>query len=99
MNAAVPEPTLSALFQLLAEQACLAMGVPHPMLVEQPPANPEVARFLVDLLALVKDKTEGHRSQNESMELDDLLYHLRMRVLSLQTAGAGTQPGARRDTT
>ena len=99
MNEAVPAPSLSALFQLLAEQALLAMGTPHPMMDEPPPANPEVARFLVDLLALVKDKTEGHRSDEESREVDDLLYHLRMRILSLQNTSGGMQPGTRRDVT
>jgi hypothetical protein len=90
MNAAVPEASLSALFHLLGEQALLAMGVPHPMMKEPPPANPQVARFFVDLLALVQDKTEGHRSPGESRELEDLLYQLRMRALDLNTAAART---------
>jgi hypothetical protein len=91
MNAAVPEASLSALFQLLAEQALLAMGVPHPMLKEQPPANPQAARFFVDLLTLVQDKTQDHRSPAESRELEDLLYQLRMRALDLKNPS--TQPG------
>jgi hypothetical protein len=91
MNAAVPEASLSALFQLLAEQALVAMGVPHPMMKEQPPANPQVARFFVDLLALVQDKTEGRRSPAESRELEELLYQLRMRALDLKNASP--QPG------
>ena len=85
---AVPEASLSALFHILAEQALLAMGVPHPMLKEPPPANPQVARFFVDLLALVQDKTEGRRSPAESKELDDLLHQLRMRALEMNTTGA-----------
>lgn len=85
---AVPEASLSALFHILAEQALLAMGVPHPMLKEPPPANPQAARFFVDLLALVQDKTEGRRSPAESKELDDLLHQLRMRALDLNTTGA-----------
>jgi Domain of unknown function (DUF1844) len=93
MHAAVPEASLSALYQLLAEQALLAMGVPHPMLKEQPSANPQVARFFVDLLALVQEKTEGRRSPAESKELEDLLYQLRMRALDLNAASPkpGTQ--------
>ncbi len=85
---AVPEASLSALFHILAEQALLAMGMPHPMLKEPPPANPQAARFFVDLLALVQDKTEGRRSPAESKELDDLLHQLRMRALDLNTTGA-----------
>lgn len=85
---AVPEASLSALFHILADQALLAMGVPHPMLKEPPPANPQAARFFVDLLALVQDRTEGRRSPAESKELDDLLHQLRMRALDLNTTGA-----------
>jgi hypothetical protein len=66
MSMAVPEASLSALFHILADQALLAMGVQHPMLKEQPPSNPQVARFFVDLLALVQDKTEGRLSATES---------------------------------
>lgn len=39
------------------------------------------ARYTIDLLGLLKDKTEGHRSPEESQLLDDLLYDLRMRYL------------------
>jgi hypothetical protein len=81
MSMAVPEASLSALFHILADQALLAMGVQHPMMKEQPPANPQVAKFFLDLLALVKDKTEGRLSSAESQELKGLLHQLRMRSL------------------
>ncbi|MBK8792471.1 MAG: DUF1844 domain-containing protein [Holophaga sp.] len=83
MNAAASQPSLSALVNLLAEQALLAMGVPHPMMPTQPPANPTVARFYVDLVGILKDKTEGHRTESETREMDDILYHLRMKILDL----------------
>ena len=85
MQATVPEPSLRALVHLLSEQALMALGVPHPLFKESPPANPEVARFYVDLLALLKDKTEGHRTDSETREVDDMLYQLRMRALNLQS--------------
>ena len=89
MNVAVPEASLTALMHLLAEQALMAMGVPHPMMKDAPPANPPVARFYVDLLSVLQAKTEGLRSDAESRELEDLLYQLRMRSLDLKPA-----PGA-----
>ncbi len=98
MNAAVSEPSLSALVRLLSEQALLAMGLPHPLIEVPPPANPRVARYYIDLLALLKDRTEGHRTEAETREIEDLLYHLRMRLLDLTSAkpegGAGAE-GAR----
>ncbi len=89
MSESLPEPSLSALVHLLAEQALLALGVPHPQLQHQPPANPTVGRFYIDLLDILRQKTEGHRSEAESRELDDVLYALRMRALDLAPA-----PGA-----
>ena len=86
MNPAVPEASLTALMHLLTEQAMLSMGVPHPMVKEVPPANPVVARFYVDLLTVLKEKTEGARSEAESAQLDEILYQLRMRVMDLKQA-------------
>jgi hypothetical protein len=86
MNPAVPEASLTALMHLLAEQALMAMGVPHPMMKELPPANPAAARFYVDLLAILQEKTVGQRTDTEGRELEDLLYQLRMRILDLKPA-------------
>lgn len=95
MNPAVPEASLTALMHLLTEQALLSMGVPHPMMKEAPPANPVVARFYVDLLNVLKEKTEGSRTDAETAQLDEILYQLRMRVMDLQPAveAPGTAKG------
>ena len=86
MNPTMPEASLTALMHLLTEQALLAMGVPHPMMKEAPPANPVVARFYVDLLAVLKEKTEGVRTDAETAQLDEVLYQLRMRAMDLKPA-------------
>lgn len=86
MTPSVPEASLTALIHLLAEQALMAMGVPHPMMKEVPPANPAAARFYVDLLSVLKEKTEGARLDEETRALDDILFELRMRVMNLSKA-------------
>ncbi|MBI1753210.1 MAG: DUF1844 domain-containing protein [Acidobacteria bacterium] len=86
MNPAMPEASLTALMHLLAEQALLAMGVPHPMMKEVPPANPAVARFYVDLVGVLKEKTEGSRTAAETAQLEEILYQLRMRAMDLKPA-------------
>jgi hypothetical protein len=86
MNPAVPEASLTALMHLLTEQALLSKGVPHPMVKEVPPANPVVARFYVDLISVLKEKTEGARTDAETAQLDEILYQLRMRVMDLKSA-------------
>lgn len=93
MSESLPEPSLSVLVHLLAEQALLALGVPHPQLPQQPPANLTVARFYVDLLDLLKQKTEGRRSDAESKEMEDVLFGLRMRAMDLAPAAPGAEPG------
>ena len=92
MNPAVPEASLTALMHLLTEQALLSMGVPHPMMKEAPPANPGVARFYVDLLSVLKEKTEGSRTEAETAELDEILYQLRMRALDLKPSAETATP-------
>jgi len=86
MNPAVPEASLTALMHLLAEQALMALGVPHPMMKEVPPANPVVARFYVDLLGVLKERTAGTRDDAETRQMDDLLYGLRMRLMDIKPA-------------
>ena len=95
MNQAVPEASLTALMHLLAEQALMALGVPHPLMKEVPPANPAVARFYVDLLGVLKEKTADSRDDAETRQLEDLLYGLRMRLMDLKPAAgapAGPKP-------
>lgn len=71
------------------------MGVPHPHLKDLPPADPQVARFFIDLLGLLKEKTEGHRTESESRELEEMLYQLRMKALDLASASpAASSQGA-----
>jgi hypothetical protein len=94
MSESMPEPSLPVLIHLLAEQSLLALGVPHPQLKQQPPANPTVARFYIDLLDLLRQKTEGHRSEADTRELDDVLYGLRMRLLNLTPAAPGAESRA-----
>ena len=95
MNPAVPEASLTALMHLLAEQALLSMGVPHTMVKEVPPANPVVARFYVDLVSVLKEKTEASRTDAETAQLDEILYQLRMRVMDLKPAVES--PGASKE--
>jgi hypothetical protein len=94
MNPVVPEASLTALIHLLTEQALLAMGVPHPMMKEAPPANATAARFYVDLLSVLREKTQGARTDAETAHLDEILYQLRMRAMDLKPSAE--VPGAPR---
>lgn len=70
----------------------MAMGVPHPEMRDQPPANPGVARFYVDLIDILQSKVQGNLTEAESSELREVLYQLRLRILDLQPAAAIDNP-------
>ncbi len=52
-----------------------------------PQTLPAQARYAIDLLELLKEKTEGHRSPTESQLLDEILYDLRMRYVQVSRRG------------
>lgn len=65
------------LLSLLATQASLALGAPHPMTGE-PHEDLETARTLISMIEVLKAKTRGNLSRDEQAALDEILYQLRM---------------------
>lgn len=63
----------------LSMQAMMALGeIPHPATnVRQ--ENLEQAKYLIDILGLLKEKTEGNLSPEEAEVLENVLYELRMK--------------------
>ena len=47
----------------------------------QDAANLEMARFYIDLLAVLRQKTAGNLTAQEDAVLEDLLYRLRVRYV------------------
>lgn len=46
--------------------------------------NPELARQNIDLLELMRDKTQGNRTADEDKLLEQLLFETRMRFVEAQ---------------
>ncbi len=66
----------------LVMEALIAMGdMPHPATRKQA-ANLPQAKYLIDLLGVLEEKTKGNLSIDEGRLLNDALYQLRMRYLS-----------------
>ena len=81
-----PEGLPQARFDLfisgLAMEILIAMGdVPHPATRKQM-ANLPHAKYLIDLLGILEEKTKGNLSVEEERLLTDTVYQLRMRYLS-----------------
>ena len=71
----------------LSMQAMIALGeMAHPATgLAQP--DLEQSRYLVDVLGLLQEKTQGNLSPEETTLLDGLLYELRMKYVEKTQAG------------
>jgi hypothetical protein len=56
------------------------------------PPNPVAAKFHIDLLEVLKTKTEGNLTDDEKRMLDAVMYELRMTYVQAATAPPPT-PG------
>lgn len=76
----VARPTIYDLVSILAQPIALYLGdaaLPDGESME----NLDLARLHIDLLEVLRDKTQGNLTSEESTFLDNLLYQLRMRYV------------------
>ena len=78
----------SHVFQL-ATAALVYMGAAKLPGTEQVEVNMPLAKLTIDTLDMLKTKTEGNRTADETSLFDDVLYQLRM---SYVKAESGTPP-------
>lgn len=84
-----PPASFEMLITALATEAMMGMGqIPHP-LSGQPEANLSQARYAIDMLEVIQEKTKGNLETGEEDGLRDLLHQLRMAFI-----GAQAQPAA-----
>ena len=86
---ATSERSLVGLFMMLATEALIALGeAPDPVTGQQ---QRELAHAsdVIDVLTLLRDKTEGHRTTDETRTLDDLIYDLQVRYVKAVKSPAG----------
>lgn len=78
-------PTLAVLLESLGLQALIALGeMPGP---DGQPGEVDLAqaKYTIDLLQVLRDKTAGNRDEDEDLLVDRLLYDLRMKYVSRAT--------------
>jgi len=87
------ERNLVGLFMMLASSAVVSLGdAPDPM-TGQRHRDLTNAADAIDLLILLREKTEGHRTPEETQVLDELLYDLQLRyVNAMKQAGPRPAP-------
>lgn len=77
-NDAYHQPTFSIFLSSLGMQAMIAMGKLENPLTKKMETNLEQARFLIDTIGVIKEKTQGNLVPEEESLLNDSLYNLRM---------------------
>jgi len=76
---------LAGLFMMLASSAIVAMGDAVDPVTGQRHRDPGQAAELIDLLMLLRKKTEGNRTSEETQILDELIYDLQLRYVNVSS--------------
>ncbi|MGH7307794.1 MAG: DUF1844 domain-containing protein [Candidatus Rokuibacteriota bacterium] len=75
------ERSLVALFMMLGSLALAGLeGIPDPS-TGQTRRDPSQAAEVIDILMLLREKTEGHRTAEEGRVLEELIYDLQIRYV------------------
>jgi hypothetical protein len=86
----VPEPgiTFSGFILSLAHTAAVHFGdIADPTTGERAEPNLEAAGQMIEVIALLQEKTKSNLIEPEERLLDDLLYELRLRYVQAQQGG------------
>jgi hypothetical protein len=74
----LPEGNFAALISMLATQALFAMGLLQIKGQEERTPDLELAKYNIDMLQVLEDKTKGNLSKEEEIVLANTLNELRM---------------------
>lgn len=73
----VPEPTFSFFVTTLSVQASISLGFLENPATNKKEENLDQAKFLIDTLIMIQEKTKGNLSDEEKTLLENLLFELR----------------------
>ncbi|NIA17516.1 MAG: DUF1844 domain-containing protein [Planctomycetes bacterium] len=74
----LPEAEFGTMVSMLATQAMFAMGFIRTEKDKEPTVDLNMAKFNIDLLGVLEEKTKGNLSDDEQKMLTDTLAQLRM---------------------
>ena len=78
------EPSFTVLVSSLSMQAMICLGKIGSPLSGKKEENLEQARFLIDTLGILKDKTKANLDQEEEHFLEESLFQLRMNYVEVK---------------
>lgn len=89
----LPPASFEMLVTTLATEAMIGMGqIPHP-LTGKIHADASQARYAIDMLEMLAEKTKGNLTPGEDRGMRDLLHQLRMAFLATRAAGEPASAG------
>lgn len=89
----LPEPNFQALMSVLASQAIMGLGAYTDPKTNRVAIDLEGAKFSIDLLAVLEEKTKNNLSEEEASEMTQLLSELRNRYVQIAELVAKQQAG------
>ncbi len=82
-----PEPDFVFFVTTLSLQASIDLGqIPNPA-TNKKEENLVQAKFIIDTLGMLKEKTKGNLTQEEASFLENILYELRLQYISKNAKG------------
>lgn len=82
-------PDLRGLFIMLANSALVNLGEAADPATGERALDLEQAKEAIDLLALLRIKTNGNRTEQESHLLEEMLYDLQLRFVNAARSASG----------
>ena len=83
-----PIPDFSFFITTLALQASVSLGVVENPATNKKELNLPQAKFLIDTIGMLQEKTKGNLTEEETKLLDGILYELRLNYVSQTKEGA-----------
>ena len=77
-----PEPDFGFFVTTIALQASISLGVVANPATGKTEENLQQAKFIIDTLAVLRDKTKGNLTKDENDLLENVLYELRMSYIT-----------------
>ena len=74
----IPQPSFSMFISSLSMQALIFLGEIENPMTHKTEKNLDQARYIIDTISLLKDKTKGNLDGEEERILSEVLYDLRM---------------------
>lgn len=85
-----PTPDFNFFITTLSLQASIALGVAPNPVSKKEEEDINQAKFLIDTLGMLQEKTKGNLTNDEAGFLENLLYELRMAYLSKNVPRSNT---------